>query len=91
MPRSRTDVEKAAGKLILSIQKEWMLELGEPAAALSEQVMNCAHDLLQAASAGQVAQKLQQQSIEEFLGLEWVRSHPAVQPFINALAAQLRS
>jgi hypothetical protein len=51
MPRNRTALEQAAGKLILRIQQEWMQELGEPAAADSEQVMNRAHDLLQAASA----------------------------------------
>ena len=38
MPRNRTALEQAAGKLILRIQQEWMLELGEPAAADSEQV-----------------------------------------------------
>lgn len=68
-----------------------MLELGEPAAADSEQVMNRAHDLLQAASAGRPGLGLQQQSIEEFLGREWLRKHPGIQPFINDLVAQLRS
>lgn len=91
MPRSRTTLEQAAGKLILRIQQEWMQELGEPAAADSEQVMSRAHDLLVAASAGRLDQGLQQQSIEEFLGREWLRSHPAVQPFVNALTEQLQS
>ena len=91
MPRSRTALEKAAGKLILRIQQEWMLELGEPAAADSEHVMNRAHDLLQAASAGRPGLGLQQQSIEEFLGRKWLCKHPGIQPFINDLVAQLRS
>jgi hypothetical protein len=91
MPRSRTTLEQAAGKLILRIQQEWMRELGEPAAADSEQVMNRAHDLLVAASAGQFGHRLQQQSIEEFLGKEWLRKHPGIQPFINDLTAQLQS
>ena len=91
MPRSRTTLEQAAGKLILRIQQEWMQELGEPAAEDSEQVMNRAHDLLVAASAGRLDQGLQQQSIEEFLGREWLRRHPEVQPFVNALAEQLQS
>ena len=91
MPRSRTALEQATGKLILRIQQEWMQELGEPAAADSEQVMNRAHDLLVAASAGRLDQGLQQQSIEEFLGREWLRSQPAVQPFVNALTEQLQS
>ena len=88
MPRNRTALEQAAGKLILRIQQEWMQELGEPAAADSEQVMNRAHDLLQAASAGRPGLGLQQQSIEEFLGREWLCKHPGIQPFINDLVAQ---
>ena len=91
MPRNRTALEKAAGKLILRIQQEWMQELGEPAAADSEQVMNRAHDLLQAASTGRFGHRLQQQAIEKFLGREWLRKHPEIQPFINDLVAQLRS
>lgn len=57
----------------------------------SEQVMNRAHDLLVAASASRFGQGLLQQSIEEFLGKEWLRRHPDVQPFVNALAEQLQS
>lgn len=91
MPRNRTALEQAAGKLILRIQQEWMQELGGPAAADSEQVMNRAHDLLVAASASRSDQGLLQQSIEEFLGREWLRRHPGVQPFVNALAEQLQS
>ncbi|UBQ41127.1 hypothetical protein [Comamonas thiooxydans] len=91
MPRNRTALEQAAGKLILRIQQEWMQELGGPAAADSEQVMNRAHDLLVAASASRFGQGLLQQSIEEFLGKEWLRRHPDVQPFVNALAEQLQS
>ena len=87
MPRNRTALEQAAGKLILRIQQEWMLELGEPAAADSEQAMNRAHDLLQAASARRPGLGLQQQSIEEFLGRQWLHGHPGVQPFVNDLAA----
>lgn len=91
MPRNRTALEQAAGKLILRIQQEWMLELGEPAAADSEQVMNRAHDLLQAASARRPGLGLQQQSIGEFLGRQWLHGHPGVQPFVNDLAALVQS
>lgn len=37
MPREKSKSESAAGRLILAIQKEWGLELGEPEAEQSEQ------------------------------------------------------
>lgn len=59
MPRDRTSLEKAAGKLISAIQKEWTAELGEPQADASEATMHASHSLLQAASAfGSIARVL---------------------------------
>jgi hypothetical protein len=46
---------------------------------------------LQAASAGRPGLGLQQQSIEEFLGRQWLHGHPGVQPFVNDLAALVQS
>ena len=84
MPRSRTALEQAAGKLILRIQQEWMQELGEPAAADSEQVMNRAHDLLLAASCHSSSDLQQAQQIgADFALLSPVlptRSHPDADP-----------
>ena len=51
MPREKSESEIAAGRLILAIQKEWGLELGEPEAEQSELVMGRAHELLQARNA----------------------------------------
>ena len=51
MPREKSESERAAGRLILAIQKEWGLELGEPEAEQSELVMGRAHELLQARNA----------------------------------------
>jgi hypothetical protein len=90
MPRSRTALEQAAGKLILRIQQEWMLELGEPAAADSEQVMNRAHDL--PGRIGRPARPRAAAAVDRRISGQGMAARPSwVQPFVNDLAAQLRS
>jgi hypothetical protein len=88
MPRQRTALEYAAGKLISSIQKEWSVEAGEPQSKESEAVVDRAHLLLQAAKAGDLRSFLGGRSISDFLGSNWVRAHPRVRQSINALAAR---
>jgi len=79
-------LEAAAGKLIAAIQKEWDMELGEPEAATSYDVMSAAHSLLQAASKfGSIEGVIGSGSVETFLGERWVRAHPRVSPFIEVL------
>ena len=86
MPRDRTPLEKAAGKLISAIQREWTAELGDPQADASEAVMHASHSLLQAASAsGSLAGVIGESSVSEFLGQAWVDGHPNVLPPIRAL------
>jgi hypothetical protein len=88
MPRDRTPLEKAAGKLISAIQREWTAELGEPEADASEAVMHASHSLLQAASAsGSISRVIGVGSVSEFLGQVWVDAHPNVLPAIHALEA----
>jgi hypothetical protein len=87
MPKERSPLEVAAGKLIAAIQKEWTEELGEVSAAESEQVMHASHELLKAAREGSLKSVLGSQSIADFLGRDWVSNHPRVQPFIAALQA----
>ena len=89
MTAQRTAQEAAAGKLISAIQKEWTAELGEPHADQSEQAMNRAHDLLQAAKAGTVRECLNGQTVAQFLGQNWVMQHARVLPSITALEACL--
>ena len=89
MSPAHTPIEIAAGKLISAIQKEWTAELGEPCAAQSERAMNRAHDLLQAAKTGKVAECLHGQSITQYLGQSWVQQHAAVMPFITSMQACL--
>lgn len=86
MPRDRTPLEKAAGKLISAIQREWTAELGDPQAQTSEAVMHASHSLLQAASAsGSIAGVIGEGSVAGFLGQAWVDAHPSVLPSIGAL------
>ena len=85
MPRNRTALEAAAGKLISAIQREWVTEAGESTSEVSEHVMNSAHDLLGAAKQGSVEQVLGGRSVTDYLGALWVRRHPAVAPAIRAL------
>jgi hypothetical protein len=86
MPRTRSNLEKAAGKLIAAIQKEWTAEMGTPTSSASEQVLHTSHGLLQAASAhGTIAGVIGTGSIASFLGTGWVHAHPEVLPYIRAL------
>jgi len=89
MPRKRTNLERAAGKLISAIQHEWTAEAGEPQEDLSEEVMNTAHLLLQAAKNGTLRSLLGERTISNFLGVQWVHEHARVWPYIQALEAVL--
>lgn len=89
MPRKRTHIEKAAGKLISIIQKEWGNELGEPYAELSENVMNTAHDFLQAGTANKIKEILGSLTISQYLGEDWVQTHPNVVPAIMSLEEEI--
>ena len=85
MPRNRSDIQRAAGKLISSIQKEWTKLLGCPGAEVSEEVMHNSHKLLGAASDGRLREFLSDRTIEDYLGRNWVRAHPEIRPEIKAL------
>ncbi len=89
MPKHRTETEKAAGKLITAIQKEWGAELGTSTADVGEHVLGRAHELLHAASTGTLRSVLGTQGVTDFLGPLWVRRHPAVLPAIHALESRL--
>ena len=83
MPKQRSELEAAAGQLILAIQKEWDREIGEISAPESEAVMNTSHLILQAAKANDVASLLGGRSIAQFLGESWVGRHPGVIPAVK--------
>lgn len=77
MPRKRSPVGIAVGKLILAIQKE----RGEGA------VMRRARTLLQAAQTASVSSLLDGRSVAEYLDPVWVELHPSVNPSIVELVA----
>lgn len=89
MPKAKTDIQKAAGKLISAIQKEWGEALGEDHAEFSEDVMNAAHDLLQAGTKERMRDLLGSLSVKQYLGEVWVQGHPSVKPAITALEEKL--
>ncbi|MFY8134730.1 MAG: hypothetical protein ACOVKS_06990 [Aquimonas sp.] len=91
MPKHRTALEKAAGRLVSSVQKVWILELGEDEAASSERALEQAHLLLQAAAAGELRAVLGARSVEEFLGELWVLQHPTTYQAIQAFKLELMS
>ncbi len=90
MPKMKSEVERAAGKLVSAIQKEWGHDLGEAHAEFSENVVNSAHDLLQASSADGIRELLGARNVTQFLGEVWVRKHPTVRPAIECLEALLK-
>jgi len=85
MTREKSDYQKAAGKLISAIQKEWGDELGETKAELSEKVMDAAHDLLQAKSVEGAKELLGSLTVRQYLSEVWVQAHPRVRPAIQVL------
>ena len=68
MPKTRTEAEIAAGKLVSAVQKEWGSELGTSAAGTTEHVLSLAHDLLQATKAGNLNSALSSATVPQFLG-----------------------
>ncbi len=85
MTKHRTELERAAGKLISSIQSMWHDEAGEPESADSEQVMHKSHGLLAAAIRGSLTSELGGSTVADYLGQSWVSAHPQVWPAIKAL------
>lgn len=87
MPRKRSPVGIAVGKLILAVQKECE-EVGEPDAALAaRKVVDRAHRLLEAAQTASVSSLLDGRSVAEYLDPAWVDMHPSVKPSIVDLVA----
>ena len=91
MPKKKTEIQKAAGRLISAIQKEWGDDLGESNADFSEDVMDRAHDILQAGTADRVRELLGPLTVRKFLGEVWVQGHPRVKPAISMIEDLLAS
>ena len=90
MPKKKSELQKALGKLISEIQKEWGKELGESNAEFSERVMNLGHDLLQAGSVENIKKTLGHMTIRQYLGEIWIQAHPHVKPTITIIEKLLK-
>jgi hypothetical protein len=90
MPRrERSPVERAAGKLIVAVQREWTEDMGEPGADASEDAMHKCHTILDAARSGSLEQELCGRTIADYLGRAWVLRHPNVLPAIRDVESLL--
>jgi hypothetical protein len=88
MPRKRSPVGIAVGKLILAVRKECDQTVGDPDAALAaRKVMDRAHRLLEAAQTASVSNLLDGRSIAEYLDPVWIEMHPSIKPSIVELVA----
>jgi hypothetical protein len=88
MPRKRSPVGIAVGKLILAVQKECEEVASDPDAALAaRKVMDRARRLLEAAQTASVSNLLDGRAVAEYLDPVWVEMHPSVKPSIVALVA----
>lgn len=89
MAKKRSDLEKALGRLISSIQKEWGSELGSTVASHTEAVMGSVHVLLQAENAHAVEIILSGLTLRQYLGEVWLRAHPNVLPAVERVDSLL--
>jgi len=89
MSRYKAEYEKAVGKLISAIQKEWGEELGRSSAKLSEHVMGLAHDLLQARTPDKARELLGPMTLKQFLGEIWLKRHPKVNQALSKVESFL--
>jgi hypothetical protein len=90
MPRKRSPVAIAAGKLILAIENACEEVVGERDALLEQRVVYRARTLLRAAQSASVTNLLDGRSVAEYLDPVWVETHPSVKPSIVDLIAALR-
>ena len=89
MPKKKTPQLKAAGQLVLAIQKVQNYRAGTEQAEQAHVIMNRAHDLHMAAGAGNILVKLGGKSVAQYLGADWVACHPGVVVAVAALEAEV--
>lgn len=89
MPRSRSAVESAAGKVISAVRKVWTYRLGTDQAAMAEATMNLAHDLQAAVRKHQLTELLSGRTVRAYLGEDRISSHPGVDEAVRKLERAL--
>ncbi len=91
MPRERTELQRASGKLTSSLGKVWHQHLGDDELwEKCDVVLNKSHDFLQAKNAENIIQLLNGQSISEYLGEDFLQHHPQILEYIRELEKAIR-
>lgn len=86
MPRNRSDLELAIGRLIVKVQQAWNDECGSPEAEETMSVLCRCHNLLQAAKAGELTDALKGRTLAGYIGGLWLGIHPKVAPSVEEAA-----
>lgn len=89
MQNRPSELARHVSKLISAIQKQWMEELGEPDAPVTETVLQNAQQLLTAIRDGSIARLLAEGTIEQHLGASWIASHPWAKPHVRKIEAAI--
>ncbi|MGE0356206.1 MAG: hypothetical protein AB7P08_04755 [Burkholderiales bacterium] len=85
MPKHRSELEAAAGQLVLAVQKEWERDFDGGDMPSHEAAVSASHELLVAAKSGSIDAVLSGRSVATYLGESWVGRHSMVIPFIKRL------
>ncbi len=88
MPRESSELERALGRLLTAIQSEETRSLDTPEWRAAHAALGRAETLYWAAKRASLAAALGTSSLREYLGLEWLSSHPRVLPAIHDLETQ---
>lgn len=89
MASTITAIERAAGRLVFAIQREWAAEAGSSRADQCERVMRSAQRLLVASKGGSLVPFIGIGSVSEYLGRAWINAHPWVWPHVQVLESVL--
>lgn len=84
-----SDPSRQLSKLIAAIRRQWQEELGEPEAPVTEAVMNRAHTLLTAIDKSTLATVLAGNTVEAYLGFDWIENNPWSRPHVARISALL--
>ena len=89
MPRKRSTLGIAAGKLLMAIQKESTVATDEEQ-VLANKIAKRAQTLLQAAHQDYVLGLLNGKTVAEYLDAQWVAAHADVQQCVDAVTTELQ-
>ena len=89
MKREDTGLQRALGRLLMAIQAEEMRALDTPAWSATHAALGRAEILYWSAKHASLPATLGEQSVRQYLGLEWLSRHPRVLPALQELELSL--